>query len=162
LRERPMATPLTLDDIQRAWDARDPELVKYIEILSGQPDPQPKTPIRQGALTFTKFLGTIHRSNFRTKPEEEQRTYRVETIKALEAADAEVPLPDRYRLYDIISKLWQDNSPFARQCLLGVIATVKLNYGTWRALKRIFKEAEAKDDTEVFGALAARFDTALG
>ncbi len=157
-----MATPLTLDDVQRAWDARDPDLVKYIEILSGQPDPQPKTPIRQAALTFQKFLSTIHRANFRTKPEEEQRQYRVETIKTLEAPDAEVPLPDRFRLHNIIYRLWEDNSPFARQCLLGVVATVKLNYGPWRALKRIFKEAEAKDDTEVFGALAARFDTALG
>jgi hypothetical protein len=39
-----------------------------------------------------------------------------------------------------------------------VIATVRLTFGPWRALKRIFKEAEAKGDTEVYGALAARFD----
>src|SRR5262249_40475244 len=40
------------------------------------------------------------------------------------------------------------------------IARVKLTYGPWRALKRVFKEAEARGGTEVFGALAARFDTA--
>src|SRR5262249_4836449 len=36
----------------------------------------------------------------------------------------------------------------------------RLTYGPWRALKGIFKEAEAKGDTEVYGALAARFDMA--
>src|SRR5436190_14341619 len=158
-----MATPLTLEDVRRAWDARDPELVSYVEALSGQTvEPQPATPVRQGALTFQKFLQTIHRSSFRTRPEEEQMQYRVETMKALEAPDAEVPLSDRLRLHDVIDTLWRDNSPFARRCLLGIIATVRLNYGPWRALKRIFKEAEAKDDTEVFGALAARLDTTLG
>jgi hypothetical protein len=156
-----MATPLTLDDVRRAWDARDPELVKYIEVLTDQPDPQPATPIRQGALTFQKFLNEIHRSSFRNKPDEDQMRYRIETIKALEAPSAEVPVPDRLKLHDILLTLWQDNSPFSRRCLLGVIATVRLRYGPWRALKRIFKEAEARDDTEVFGALAARFDTAL-
>src|SRR5262245_36356098 len=156
-----MATPLTLDDIQRAWDARDPELVKYIEVLSGQPDRPPATPIRQGALTFQSFISTVQRSSFRKKPDEEQMRYRIETMKALEAPDAEVPLTDRLKLHEIIIKLWNDNSSFARRCLLGVIATVRLQYGPWRALKRIFKEAEARDDTEVFGALAARFDSAL-
>src|SRR5207244_1106182 len=74
--------------------------------------------------------------------------------------DAEVSLPDRLRLHEIILALWQDDSVFARTCLLKVIVGVPLVYGPWRALKRIFKEAEAKGDTEVYGALAARFDMA--
>src|SRR5205823_5668225 len=61
---------------------------------------------------------------------------------------------------EVISRLWQDNSPFARACLLRIIAEVPLVYGPWRALKRIFKESEARGDTEVYGALAARFDAA--
>jgi hypothetical protein len=44
---------------------------------------------------------------------------------------------------------------------LQVIARVPLAYGPWRALKRIFKEAEARNDTEIYGALAARLDMAL-
>src|SRR5206468_4992316 len=74
--------------------------------------------------------------------------------------EAEVPLPDRLRSHEIILALWQDDGVFARTCLLRVIAGVPLTYGPWRALKRIFKEAEAKGDTEVYGALAARFDMA--
>src|SRR4051794_2902793 len=78
----------------------------------------------------------------------------------MEAPSAEVPLPDRLRLHEVIDALWRDPSPFARTCLMGVIDRVPLAYGPWRALKRLFKEAEARGDTEVFGALAARIDAA--
>jgi hypothetical protein len=156
-----VATQIHLDDIRRAWDAKDPELVRLIELLAEQPDEKPKTPIREGALTFQGFLRTIGTSSFHAKPPEEQAHYRIETLKALEAPDAEVPLPERLRLHQIIYALWEDNGPFARACLLRVIASVKITYGPWRALKRIFKEAEAKGDTEILGALIARFDTAF-
>ena len=155
-----MATQLELDDIRRAWEARDPELVQTIALLATQPDKQPTTPVREGALTFAKFLREINSHAFRRKPLDEQQHYRVEQMKALESPQAEVPLSDRLRLHEIIMALWNDNGPFARHCLLQVIATVDLNYGPWRALKKIFKEAEAKGDTEILGALSARFDMA--
>jgi hypothetical protein len=154
-------TQLHLDDVRRAWEARDPELIRLIETLTEQPDEKPETPIREGALTFDKFLRELQTRAFRQKTREEQAHYRVETLKALEAPNAEVPLPDRLRAHEIIYQLWQDNGPFARTCLLKVIAGVRLTYGPWRALKRIFKEAEAKADTEILGALSARFDAAL-
>jgi hypothetical protein len=156
-----MPTQLHLDDVRRAWEARDPELVRLIEALAEQPDEKPETPLREGALTFDKFLREIQSPAFHRKSRDEQAHYRVETLKALEAPNAEVPLPDRLRAYEIILQLWQDNGPFARTCLLRVIAGVRLTYGPWRALKRIFKEAEAKGDTEILGALSARFDAAL-
>src|SRR5262249_6349250 len=64
-------------------------------------------------------------------------------------------------VHALILELWQDNGPYARDCLLRIIAQVPLVYGPWRALKRIFKEAEARRDTEIYGALAARFDAAF-
>src|SRR5206468_2175381 len=155
-----MATQLQLDDIRRAWEARDPELVKYVELLATQPDRQPEQPIREGAMTFARFLREINSYNFRKKTPEEQMHWRVEQLKALEAPDAEVPLSDRLRLHEIILALWNDNGPFAHRCLLRIIATVELTYGPWRALKRIFKEAEARNDTEIYGAPAARSDMA--
>ena len=85
------------------------------------------------------------------KTPEEQKHYRVEGMQALESPTAEGPLPDRLRIHVIIAALWEDNGPFARSCLLEIIAQVPLRDGPWRALKRIFKEAEARDDTEVFG-----------
>jgi hypothetical protein len=125
-----MTTPLRLDDVRRAWEAQDPELVQYIEQIATQPEPKPDTPIHEGALTFAKFLREINSYQFRRKPIEEQQHYRIET---LEAPDAEVPLSDRLRLHEIILTLWNDNGPFARRCLLHVIARVKLTYGPWRA-----------------------------
>jgi hypothetical protein len=155
-----VSTPLRLSDVQLAWEARDPDLVRLVESLAEQSDDDPETPVRDGAPTFARFLAEVRSKPFRRKPRAEQAHYRVEQIKALEAADAEVPLPDRLRLHEVIDALWRDNGPYARSCLLAIIARVKLTYGPWRALKRIFKEAEARGDTEVFGALAARFDAA--
>ncbi len=73
-----------------------------------------------------------------------------------------MPLPDRLRIHEVIIALWEDNGPYARSCLLEIINQVPLRYGPWRALKRIFKEAEAREDIEVFGSLAARIDLEQG
>ena len=156
-----MQTQLRLDDLRRAWEAQDPDLVRLVLLLAEQPDEKPATPLREGAPTFDRFLQTIHSPQFRRKKsKDEQAHYRIEQLKALEAPDAEVPLSDRLRLHQIILQLWTDGGPFARSSLLRIIGGVKLTYGPWRALKRIFKEAEAKNDTEIYGALSARFDAA--
>ena len=152
-------TQVRLDDVRRAWEARDPDLVRLVGMLAEQPDRDPQAPpVRQGAPTFDRFLAEIRTKAFHKKPADEQAHYRIEQLKALESPTAEVPLSDRLRLHEILFALWADNGPFARRCLLETIATVPLTYGPWKALKRIFKEAEARGDTEVWGALAARFD----
>ena len=156
-----MAAVLTLDDVRRAWDTRDPRLIRLVEHLCRQPDPTPDSPVRDGAMTFDRFLASLKDYRFRRKTKDEQAHYRVETLKALDAPTAEVPLPDRLKVHQVITALWQSNDPLARDYLLRVIAAVPLVYGPWRALKAIFKEAEAKRDTEVYGALAARFDMAF-
>jgi hypothetical protein len=156
-----MATPLRLDDLRRAWDARDPKFVDMVVRLAEQPDEEPEQPIRDGAPTFAKFLQEMRSWQVRRKPAEEQAHWRQEAIKALEAPTAEVPLPARLQIHELIYTLWTTDEPFARRSLLDVIARVPLVYGPWRALKRIFKEAEGRPDTEVYGALAARFDMAF-
>src|SRR5262245_33325708 len=115
-----MSSRLQLQDLRRAWDARDPGLVDLVVRLSEQPDEKPDKPIREGAMTFDKFLREIHTYGFHHKPRAEQAHYRVETLKALEAPDAEVPLSDRLRLHEVIYTLWQDNGIFARGCLLKI------------------------------------------
>jgi len=154
-----VSTRLRLDDVRRAWESRDPELVGLVQALAAQPDEKPESPVRAGAPTFARLIAEIRSPAFRKKPVEEQRIHRVERIKELESPGAEVPLPDRLRLHEILTALWDDNGPAARSFLLEIIARVSLRYGPWRALKRIFKEAEARDDTEVYGALAARIDS---
>ncbi len=156
-----MSTQLRLEDVRLAWATRDPSLVDLFVSLAEQPETPPETPLREGALAYRQALAQIHGKPFRKKPADEQWRVRVETFQALEAETAEAPLPDRFRLYDVLLALWEDNGPFARTCLLRIIAATPLVYGPWKALKRIFKEAEDRGDTEIYGALAARFDAAL-
>jgi hypothetical protein len=151
----------TLDDLRGARRANDPALVDLIVALASAPDPEPEAPVRDGAPTFDRALAEFRSLEFRKKSPEAQRIARVERFRALEAPDAEVRLPDRLRLHEEILGLWEDGSPFARSCLLRVIDEVALTYGPWRALKRIFKEAEGRGDLEVFAALTARLDVAL-
>lgn len=60
-----VAATLTLDDVRRAWDTRDPELPRLIAQLAEQPDPVPEKPVREGAPTFDQFLYEIKSPQFR-------------------------------------------------------------------------------------------------
>jgi hypothetical protein len=155
-----MSVPLTLNDLRRAWQARDPQLAALIVALAGQAEQPPKTPVRDGAPRFTQFLSKVYDKQFRKQPHADQARWRIDYLKLLEAPDAEVPLDDRLQMWAILLELWHDNGPYARAMLLEAIDNIPLQYGPWRALKRIFKEAEAKHDTEMFAALAVRFDRA--
>src|SRR5262245_5814912 len=153
-----MAAVLTLDDVRKAWDARDLRLITLLEQLFNQPIPSPDKPIRDGSMTFDKFLYSLRDWRFRQKTREEQAHYRIETLKALESPTAEVPLPDKLKVHEIITALWESNDALARDYLLRIIATVPFVYGPWKAIKKIFKESEAKNDTEIYGAISARID----
>jgi hypothetical protein len=157
----PMPNTLSLADVQQSWNTRDPQFIRLLSQLSTQSEPTPETPIRDGAPTFDGWLAYLRSPEFKRKSREEQRAARIEKLKAVEAPTAEVPLPDRLKAHKLIEALWESDDPLARDCLLRTIAECPLVYGPWRALKKIFKEAEAKNDTEVYGALAARFDSAM-
>ena len=97
-----MTIRIQMQDIRRAWDARDPALVQLVEALAVQPDEEPETPVRKGALTFHKYWMEISSTAFRRRDRAEQAHYRVEQMKALEAPDAEVPLPERRKLHEFL------------------------------------------------------------
>lgn len=152
---------VTLRQIRSALDARDPEVVALIVDLAGRPIPSHNvdgSPFREGALTLNQFIGETRTSDFRTKNKAEQHQYRVQQFKSIEADDAEVTCPDRLKIYEVIEELWEGEDVFTRSTLIEVLKSVPLTYGPWRAIKRIFKEAEAKNDTEVYATIAARVD----
>jgi len=151
---------LTIADIERARDIKDPALIDSIVTLARQEAPEPEVPIRDEALTFERFIQTISSYEFRQKPEEEQHAYRVERLRLLEADDAEVPLAQRLKLHSVILDLWADSRYYSRVVLIDIIRYVPLNFGPWRALKRIYKEAEARNDYQISGEISARVDTA--
>lgn len=145
--------------IETAWKKHDPLLVDYILQLSQQSDPKPDTPPRAEALTFEKFIQFTKSYEFRRKDEDEQKAYRIDTLSQLESESAEVPLPERLKLYKILFLLWNDNSAYARWVLIDVIRKVPLKYGLWRALKHIYKASEARNDYQLLGEIAARIDS---
>lgn len=155
-----MSPRIRLEDLRRAWQARDPSLANLAVLLATQPEPEPSEPVREGVPTFAGFLADVRSREFRRGPREEQAQRRIALLRALEDPAAEVPLPDRLRLHEILLALWEDRGPFARSCLLAMIPQLPVIYGPWRALKRIFKEAEAGGDLEVFAALTAQIDAA--
>ncbi|MCP4137446.1 MAG: hypothetical protein GY754_41145 [bacterium] len=151
-----MAVTVSLEDVKKAWKNKDPNLPEYILALTQAPDPDQE--VREGAFTFKEFWQEIRSYGFTDLSPEERKLYRVEQMKRLEADDAEAPLADRFFLYTILLELWKENGLYERDCLFRVIRDVPLKWGPWKALKKIFKEAEARKDTEMYGALAARFD----
>ena len=155
-----MGLELSLDDIRRAWDARDPDLANLIVTLVAAPEPKPATPPREGALSFASFTAHLANHKFRKGTPQERARYRIDTMRALEVPNAEVPLPPRLQMHSVLVGLWHKNGAYERAVLLEVIRKVPLCWGPWRGLKRIFKEAEERGDTEILGALAARFDAA--
>ena len=155
-----MGLELSLDDIRRAWDSRDPDLANLIVSLATAADPRPAHPPREGALSFASFISHLGNYQFRREAPQARARYRIDTMKSLEAPAAEVPLPPRLQLHQVIVELWHKNGAYERAALLEVIRKVPLCWGPWRGLKQVFKEAEEKGDTEVLGALAARFDAA--
>lgn len=95
---------------------------------------------------------------FARKKPEERAHRRVSAAKALEAPGAEAPLPDRARVHEIMLALWGHDGAFERDALLSILERVPFTWGPWRAMKRIFKEAEVRGDREVLGLLTARID----
>lgn len=154
-----MDPSITLADVNRAWHSRDPSLARLICELARATEPW--KPVRKDALTWRSAFSKHRSWKFTRLAPEERRQVRVADWTALEADDAEVPLPDRLQLHGSILTLWNDGGPWARDQLLEVVRDVPLRLGPWRGLKRVFKEAEVAGDLEVYGALAARFDYAL-
>ena len=156
-----MVQQLRIEDIQRAWDVYDPDLPNLFVSLASQQDAPPTEPPRQGAASLPTYSAHVRSRRFAKKKPEERYHERVDGMRALEAADAEVPLPDRMKLHAILMALWNKNGGYERDCLLQIIERAPLRWGPWRGLKQMFKEAEERGDTEMLGALAARFDAEL-
>jgi len=156
-----LVTNLSLTDAWRAWQSRDPQLVDVVLTVADQDYISHGEPVREGAVTFQSFIASLRSPAYLKKSPEEREAYRRNTLQTLEQPTAEVPLNDRERLHEILLELWNSDEPFARESLLQIIATIDLVYGPWKAIKRIFKEAEARRDTEMFGAICARLDMAF-
>ena len=166
-----MSSHVTLQDLKRALDARDPDLVEqFVQLVFpadssdqkfGHLKPTGDEPQREGAYDFLTFLQETDSNQFRRKSPDEQAQLRMAKLASLESDDAEVPLPDKLASHELLMELWESDDAFHRRALIAIIRETPMVYGPFKALKAIFKQAEAADDTEIYGLLAARFDMAF-
>ena len=141
-----MAATLTLDDVRRAWDARDPELPRLIAHLAeparpraGQARPRRGADVRprSSPSIATAAVPPEAEGGAGPLPRRDDQGARSPRRRGAAAGPAAAP-----RGHPTPCGRPTTRSP-GRACC-EVIATVPLAYGPWRALKRIFKEAEAK------------------
>ena len=155
--------------LQGAYKEQDPRLAEYI-CLSVQLNPAPREMFR-GIAQHVPTLATIQRSISQyvdaqrkvfqptTRREQKQNIWKGHDKAWQEVLreDAENRLPELALLPNLLMDMWKDSSRYAREQLLQVLACISFAYGPWKAIKRIFKEAEQKQDWQVFTILAVRF-----
>ena len=163
---------LLFEDLERAFAVRDPRFAERLCAYAQQPDPpesaaedhDPSEPLpRLDPETFTlaRLRGALAKWNLAYRSEDERRALREEAWTKLEAAPHP---PPRLRLHALIARLDElaseegGGDPWAREQLVHVIRHVRLGWGVWKGLKQVYKNAEARFDAELFGALAWRFD----
>ncbi|MFK7770396.1 MAG: hypothetical protein AB8B55_24515, partial [Mariniblastus sp.] len=156
-----MNSQVRLEHVEKALAARDPQLVELmIQVAKAQPATN-LPPLPETVYTFQKFRNEIGNEKFYSLPRDVQHAGRLEKIAKLDSQDddaLEYPHLDRYRSHELILKLWNSDGSFERDCLIKIIREIPLVYGPWKALKQIFKQAEAAKDTEILAALSHRFD----
>ena len=153
-----LSTQVTLQHAQAARESHDPQAVDLLlEVIQSPVDPTEK-PVQEGGYDFGQFLSEINRRSFYKQSSDEQAQQRIEKLKLVEANEH---LEPRYQSHELIYAMWQSGDAFDRRLLLDLIRRCPLVFGPWKALKTIFKEAEAAGDSEVMGALSARFDAAF-
>lgn len=144
-----------IEAIRQARLARDPDLARRVVALSGV-DTVPDGPTGEGALTLYDLRKALADKVKSVTGDTARKAFRDAQWSAIGAPDAK--LPARLGLHTEISALWCANDAYSRGQLLRIIADVPLRWGAWKAIKQIFKEAEERQDYEIYGALAARFD----
>ena len=66
--------------------------------------------------------------------------------------------PPRLSLGDMLIDVYGEDTDWARTSLIEIFREAKLGWGVWKSFKHIYKKAEERHDTEMFGILAWRLD----
>ncbi len=153
-----MLQPIELRDLQRLAAGESPDFPAALLAFLVQPEPVRETPLPDGAITVADLNDRLRRGRA-ARGTQQRRTQANEAWKQF-LAQTDPPLPPRFQLGDLLVEIYERGTEPGRRILLDVIATVPFRFGVWAGLKRIFKSSEARMDAEIFGALAARIDSA--
>ena len=165
---------IAFEDVTRAIRDRDPQLGELLVRYLDQDDPSPgkrelptakdlenedweyeDPDVPEGASTIDKLREQVGEHAMRGKTASERKLARRE---AWQAAMASTFQPPRLRLGTILVELYQAGDPQGRAALAHVFKHGKLGWGVWRAIKTIYKLAEAGHDVEMLGVIGYRFD----
>lgn len=152
---------LRLDDVKRALQTRDPLLVDTIISLANQDDVMFRwnaPELDESIYTIRHLRDAVKNWQIKWMSPSEAWEVRKEAWARLAETDHPIAHPDRFKLNEIIETLHAEPGAFARDALLEVIRRVPLKWGTWRAIKALYKQSEASSDIELFGAITARID----
>lgn len=160
------AADIRLSDLERAAASQSPDFAALVVRYSRQADPRPGAPDESGqptarppadAWTVDRLRAALHPNNLDGKDEDEQKALRRQAWDSLTSSPW---APERLKLADLLIALYEEPDAWARNALLEVIGGARIRWGVWRAFKTIYKEAEARHDAEMFGALACRLELA--
>lgn len=160
---------MTLADVERAIEARDPQLGELLVRYLAQEDPEPgrdelqptadetsePVDVVPGAYTVDRLRGAVSERGLANKNPTEKKLARREAFAAAEGSPF---APPRLRVWPLLTELYTQGDPAARAALLHVFAHAELKWGVWKAAKAIYKRAEELHDAALFGVLAYRFD----
>jgi hypothetical protein len=161
-------------DVERAIRDRDPQLgdllIRYLE----QDDPTPgKTELPtaadldrgdwewsdpdlpEGVADLDKLRSQVAEYAMRGKTATERKLARRE---AWAEAMASPYTPPRLRLGQLLIDVYQQGDTAGRAALAQVFAKGRLGWGVWKAIKAIYKLAEANHDIRMLGVIGCRFD----
>lgn len=148
--------PIWITDLEKLAAAESPDLADIVGAFVEQDDPEPKSPPREGAFTFSMFQSELRRAAARRSP----RARREASTAAWKhfLAQTDPPPPPRFELAGLLVSLYERKTEASRRALVAIAADAPLSVGIWGGLKRIYKRAEAAHDFEMFASLAVRFD----
>lgn len=107
------------------------------------------------AFTFYSLRQAVAQYALRRKTATERKLARQE---AFAKAVASPHMPPRLKLGDLLIELYKRGDELGRAALLAVFTQGRVGWGSWKAVKAVYKLAEDAHDFEMFGALAYRFD----
>jgi len=159
---------VTLSDITRAIEQRNPQLADLVIAFLDQADPPENAPeeptdddavepppLPADAWTLRRLRQALGPYQLGNKTPDEQRAARREAWEGLMAAPFP---PPRLRLGEMLVDLYENGDEVGRAALTRIFARAKVGWGLWKALKTITKRAEERHDANLFGVLAWRLD----
>ena len=119
-----MSAQTTADALERAWSVRDPNLaLMCINLVKEDHKRFGDYRAEEAQKNYTK---TVKSDEFKNLPDIEKAKYRVQQFKLIEEQEH-----DRFGIYSLLLEMWEDNSTYARNCLLEIFSSCPLKYGVW-------------------------------